>query len=158
MFTFSMEMFWVAVIAVSVLAEIVTVGLAAIWLTGGALVALLVALAGGPLEIQIVLFFAVTLALLFWTRPIAVKYLNRNRMRTNVDATIGQSVRVLERVDNAADTGRVIYHGMEWTARAVNEEDVFEVGESGIVRGIEGVKMLIAKPVAESGRQTPDKA
>ena len=152
---FSMEMFWVAVIAVSVLTEICTVGLTAIWLSGGGLAALLVALVGGPLELQIAAFFAVTLALLFWTRPLAVKYLNKNRMRTNVDATLGQSVRVLERIDNAADTGKVVYRGMEWTARAAKGAEVFEAGETAVVHAIEGVKMLVVRPEGSNAPNQP---
>lgn len=143
---FSAEMFWVAVIVVTIVVEIVTVGLTTIWMTGGALVALAIALLGGSLNLQLAVFFGVTFVLLYWTRPIAVKYLNSRRTRTNVEETLGQLVRVIERVDNKDEMGKVNYKGMEWTARAVLDEDVFEVDDVAIVQAIEGVKMLVARP------------
>ena len=90
-------------------------------------------------------FFATTLALLYWTRPFAVKFLNRKRARTNVEETIGQSVKVIERVDNAAQTGKVNYKGMEWTARANSNGDVYEAGETAYVDEVRGVTMLISR-------------
>lgn len=147
---FSAEMFWVAVIVVTIVVEIVTVGLTTIWMTGGALVALAIAVLGGSLNLQLAVFFGVTFVLLYWTRPIAVKYLNSRRTRTNVEETLGQPVRVIERVDNKEGTGKVNYKGMEWTARSALDEDVFEVDDVVVVQAIEGVKMLVARaPVAE---------
>lgn len=142
---FSAEMFWVAMIVVTIVVEIATVGLTTIWMTGGALVALAIALLGGSLNLQLAVFFGVTFVLLYWTRPIAVKYLNSRRTRTNVEETLGQPVRVIERVDNKEETGKVNYKGMEWTARSVMDEDVFEVDDVAVVQAIEGVKMLVAK-------------
>ena len=146
----SSEMFWVAVIVITVIVEFITVGLTTIWMTGGALVALAIALLGGGLNLQIAAFFAVTFVLLYWTRPIAVKYLNSHRTRTNVEETLGSPVRVIERIDNQAETGKVHYKGMEWTARAVLDEEVFEVDDIVVVQAIEGVKMLVARmPIVE---------
>ena len=147
---FSLEMFWVAIIVITIVVEFVTVGLTTIWMTGGALVALAIALLGGGLNLQLAAFFAVTFILLYWTRPIAVKYLNSRRTRTNVEETLGSPVRVIERIDNQAETGKVHYKGMEWTARSVMDEDVFEVDDIAVVQAIEGVKMLVSRmPIAE---------
>ena len=142
---FSMEMFWVCIVVFSVLAEIVTVGLVAIWMTGGALLAFIVASLGGTLEMQIVAFFAATLALLYWTRPFAIKFINKKKVRTNVEETIGESARVIERIDASSDSGRVNYKGMEWTARADSEDLIIEEGEQVIIKEIRGVTMIVAK-------------
>ena len=143
---FSMEMFWTAIIVLSVIVEAVTVGLTAIWITGGALAALLAALLGLPFNVQLLVFFVTTFALLYWTRPLAVKYLNSRRTRTNVEETLGSPVRVIERIDNAAESGKVHYKGMEWTARAAIETETYEVDDIVTVQRIEGVKMMVAKP------------
>ena len=142
---FSMELFWAVVVIATIVAEMLTVGLVAIWMTGGALLAMAAAWFGGSLELQLVCFFGATLALLYWTRPFAVKFLNKKRSRTNVEETIGSEVRVIERVSNSDQTGKVNYKGMEWTARAVDDADIFEVGDFGIVDAVEGVTMRIQK-------------
>ena len=105
--------FWAAVIAIAIGVELLTVGLTTIWVALGAIFALVVCFAGGSIQFQIAVFLIVTLVTLYFTRPLAVKYLNKNRMKTNVEETIGQRVRVIQRIDNGAATGRVNYKGME---------------------------------------------
>ena len=136
---------WLVLLVGSVILEIVTVGLTSIWVAGGALVALIVAALGGPTWLQVLSFFVVTLILLFFTRPWAMKHLNNHRVLSNYEETIGKEVRVLERIDNRLETGKVIYNGMEWTARALNEEEIFEVDEFAIVEKVAGVKLIVSK-------------
>ena len=81
--------FWLIVIIVMALIEIITLGLTTIWFAGGALVAFFANLAGANLVIQIILFVVVSVLLLALTRPLAVEYLNKGRTRTNVDSLLG---------------------------------------------------------------------
>ena len=81
---------WLVVLIVSIGVEVATLGLTSIWFAGGAVVAVIVAAVHGPVWLQILLFFAVSLLLLFFTRPIAVRYFNRDRVRTNVESMIGR--------------------------------------------------------------------
>ncbi len=136
---------WLVLLIGSILLEIITVGLTSIWMAGGALVALIIAALGGPTWLQVLSFFAVTFVLLFFTRPWAVKYLNTKRVRTNYEETIGKEVRVLERVDNHMETGKVIYNGMEWTARSAKDDETFDVDEFAIVENVVGVKLIIKR-------------
>lgn len=137
--------FWLAVAVVALVFEIITVGLTSIWMTGGALAALLISALGGPVWLQIVVFFVVTFVLVYFTRPWAMKYLNKRRSATNFETVIGKPVRVIERVDNIAETGRALYNGMEWTARSANSDVVFEKDETATVLRVEGVKMILTK-------------
>ncbi len=139
---------WLILTIITLGVELMTVGLTSIWLTGGALAALLVNALHGPVWLQVLTFFAVTFVLLYFTRPWAIKYLNSRRTRTNYEETIGREVRVIERVDNHADTGRAVYNGMEWTARALNEDEVFEEGSLAIVANVVGVKLIIKRKEA----------
>ena len=66
---------WLAVIVITAVIEIITVGLTSIWISGGALAALIVCLCGGHPGLQIAVFFVVTFILLYFTRPWAKKYL-----------------------------------------------------------------------------------
>ena len=60
---------WLVVLIVSIGVEVATLGLTSIWFAGGAAVAVIVAAFHGPVWLQILLFFAVSLLLLFFTRP-----------------------------------------------------------------------------------------
>lgn len=138
------EIFWLGILAVCLGVEVATLGLVSIWFAGGALVTFFVAMATETLWIQLVVFFAVSFILLFATRPIASKYYNNKRTKTNVDSLVGEYCKVTEVIDNFNETGTVVLNGMEWTARSV-DESVIEVGAKVKVHGIDGVKVLVGK-------------
>ena len=104
-------MYWLIALAALLLIEIVTLGLTTIWFAGGSLVAFFVAIFGGPFWLQFVLFFVVSLLLLLFTRPVAVKYINRSRIRTNYESMPGREGRVTERIDNFNESGTVVVGG-----------------------------------------------
>ncbi len=136
-------MYWLIALAVLLLIEIVTLGLTTIWFAGGSLIAFLVAIFGGPFWLQFVLFFIVSLLLLLFTRPAAVKYINRSRIRTNYESMPGREGRVIERIDNFNESGTVVVGGQEWSARAIEDGIVIEAGAKVFVREIRGVKLIV---------------
>ena len=87
---FSMPVFWLAAAVIFVIIEGLTMGLTTIWFAGGAVVALIAALLGANIVVQIVLFFVVSIVLLFSTRKLFVKKLHTGQEKTNVDALIGR--------------------------------------------------------------------
>lgn len=139
-------LYWLIAVAVLLLIEILTLGLTTIWFAGGALVAFLIALLHGPLYLQFLVFIVVSFVFLMFTRPVALKYFNQKRVKTNVDALIGKEGRVLEEINNFKGTGRVDLNGQEWTARLAqpeNEEACIPEGEAVIVTEVSGVKLLV---------------
>lgn len=136
---------WIAVLIIAVVVEIISLGLSSIWFAGGALMALVIAALNGPLWLQIVSFFAVSILLLIFTRPIAVKYFNRDRVRTNAESVVGKQAIVLSEVNNLKGTGQVSLAGQEWSARSTDDDIILEDGEVVEVMAISGVK-LICKP------------
>lgn len=137
--------FWLVLMVVLLVIELITVGLTCIWFAGGALAAVIVSVAGGPIWLQAVVFLAVSLLMLYFTRPWAMKYIQPKKVRTNYEEALGKDVRVIERVDNLKGTGKAMYNGMEWTARSEKEEVTFEPEDSAEVTGIEGVKLILRK-------------
>ena len=134
--------------------ELATVGLTTIWMMGGALAAMIVSALGAPVWLQIVVFFVVTFVLLYFTRPWAMKYLNRKKSATNYETILGKQVRILDKVDNLAETGRALYNGMEWTARSAESDVTFEKDEEAVVVAIEGVKLILAKSGSDAPRES----
>ncbi|MCQ2522414.1 MAG: NfeD family protein [Lachnospiraceae bacterium] len=135
---------WLAVLVISLIAELMTQGLTTIWMCGGALVALIVTICHGPVWLQATLFVIVTVALLIVTRPIAQKHYNNRLIKTNAENLIGQQALVIETVSNIGEKGAVKLAGLEWTARTV-DGSVIEAGENVVVESIEGVKLIVKK-------------
>ena len=71
----SMIVVWLAIALIMLVIEALTVGLATIWFAAGALVALIAALLDFSIAVQIVLFLAVSICLLVFTRKIFVEKL-----------------------------------------------------------------------------------
>ena len=91
---------WLIVFVACILIEIITLGLTTIWFAGGALIAAISAALGAPLWLQSILFGAVSLILLFFTRPVAVKYFNKDRVKTNAESLVGRQAIVISEIDN----------------------------------------------------------
>lgn len=135
---------WLIIFAVCLIAEMISLGLTTIWFCGGALVALIIALFGGPIPLQIIVFLIVSLVLLFTTRPIARKHFDNKRTKTNVESLVGTHVIVTSTIDNLKFTGQVTIGGIEWTARSKND-DVIEEGAEVVIEEIAGVKAIVSK-------------
>lgn len=140
--------FWLIMFAVLLVIEILTMGLTTVWFAGGALVAFVLAYVGFGLPVQIVVFLLVSIALLVLTRPIAMKFFNQERQKTNAESLIGQKAVVLETIDTLHGVGRAEVNGMEWSAKTDEADMIIEAGEVVIIEGIQGVKLIVKKEEA----------
>ena len=136
---------WLAVAIVLLVVEIITLGLTTIWFAGGALVACVAAALQADFLVQVILFLVVSVMLLFFTRPVAMRYMNKNRTKTNSESLVGKEAVVLQEINNLKASGQVQLNGIEWTARAENMEDVIEKGAIVYVKKIEGVKLIVTR-------------
>ena len=136
---------WLAIVIVLLVIEIATLGLTTIWFAGGALVACIAALLHANIWVQIVLFLVVSILLLFFTRPLAVRYMNKDRTKTNVDSMVGKEAVVTEAIDNLKAQGVVQVNGLEWTARSEESQEVIPKGAIVEVGRVDGVKLIVRK-------------
>lgn len=142
-----MQILWLVLLIIFAASEAVTVGLTSIWFAAGALVALLAALLGGPMWVQITLFLAVSLLCLAAVRPLAKRYLNDKVEATNADRVIGAEAKVTEDIDNIHGKGAVIIRGMTWSARSQDDGPI-PTGTLVRVLRIEGVKVFVEPTAA----------
>lgn len=140
----SMAVIWLIIFAVLLIVEIVTMGLTTIWFAGGAVLACICAALKLPLWVQITVFVLSSGALLYFTRPVAIKYFNKNRTRTNVDSMVGKTAVVTTEIDNIQGIGQVKVDGMEWSARSL-DNTVIETGKVVVVKNVQGVKLIVAE-------------
>ena len=141
------EIMWLALLILFLVAEGATAAITTIWFAIGALVAMIAAILGGELWLQVVLFAVVSVACLLALRPLLKKFIEPKKTKTNIDTVIGSQGMVLERIDNLAGTGRVKLGGMEWTARSANGETI-AAGTVIKVDRIEGVKVFVTAATA----------
>lgn len=135
---------WLAAFVVFIGIEIGTMALTTIWFAGGALAAFLVTFTGAGIELQLAVFFIVSLALLIFTRPFALKFINKDAVKTNVESLVGRTARVTSRIDNDLATGTAVVNGQEWTARSADGTPIAE-GTMVEIKEIKGVKLMVAE-------------
>lgn len=135
---------WLVLLLLFAGGEAISVGLTSIWFAAGSLAALIAALLGGPLWVQIALFLAVSLLCLAAVRPLARRHLNSKVEATNADRAIGQEALVTEDIDNVHGKGAVIIRGIAWTARSEDGTPI-PAGTMVKVLRIEGVKVFVAR-------------
>lgn len=143
------ELFWLGAIILFLIVEANTVALASLWFSAGALVALIAAVCGGELWLQIVLFLGVSAVLLACLRPLVRRVIRPKLIRTNADALIGSEGYVTQTIDNRSAVGRVKLGSMEWSARSADGE-IIEAGTLVQTERIEGVKAIVTPVEAKA--------
>lgn len=134
---------WLALVILFIILELISLGLTTIWFAAGALLAGIVAILGGPIALQIIVFIVVSSLLLFCTKGFAKRHLNNRIEKTNAESLVGKTSVVMETIDNGASSGKIKIGDIEWTARAVNEVQIIPEGTKVIIREIKGVKCLV---------------
>lgn len=147
--------FWLILLIICIGIELPTMGLTTIWFAGGALVAIFAAVVGAPIWLQAVLFIVVSLLLLFFTRPVAVKYFNKDRVKTNVESMVGRQAIVISEVNNLQGIGQVTVGGQEWSARSADDQVNIAVGAVVTVVAINGVKLVVREQQLQNTDTVP---
>ncbi len=134
--------FWLLALILFSVIEGVTVGLTSIWFAAGALGALIAAMLGAHIFLQILIFLALSALALALVRPIAVRLLKPRHDPTNADRVIGQTALVTEDIDNVEGKGLVVISGQVWSARSEHGVSI-PAGTQVRVLRIEGVKVYV---------------
>ena len=138
-----MTVVWLIAMILLLIVEGLVPGLISIWFALGALAALIAALMGAPVWLQVLWFLVISVAALILTRPLARKYVNGKAMPTNADRILGHDCVVTEAIDNLKGTGAVSVDGKVWTARMAEADGKAPEGAVLRVVRIEGVKLIV---------------
>ena len=139
---------WLVAFVILIGIEAATMALTTIWFAGGAVFAFFAAVLGFSIQTQLVVFLIVSFVLLLFTRPLAIRFVNRETVKTNVDGLIGRKAKVIKKIDNNEPSGAAVIDGQEWTARSADEAVTIPVGTHVVIKEVRGVK-LIVEPVSE---------
>ncbi|GAC1407787.1 MAG: NfeD family protein [Mycobacterium sp.] len=127
-------------------AEALTGDLSLLMLGGGALAAAGSSLLFHDLWVHGAVFFAVSILLLVLVRPALRRhFLAGKSLPEPVKALEGKSALVLDRV--ARHEGQVKLDGEIWTARPLNDNDVYEPGDHVTVVHIDGATAVVQEIV-----------
>ena len=136
---------WIAAIVIFGVVEAATVGLVYIWFVIGSVAGLITAVLGGPIWLQVVMFFIVSIAALIATRPLVRKLGKKGEVATNADRVLGGTARVTETIDNTIPSGEVYIDGKTWTARSQSGAVIAPETLVTVIR-LEGVKLYVDVP------------
>lgn len=133
---------WLGAVVVFGVVEAATAGLVSIWFVAGAVVALISAMLGASVTVQVVLFAAVSAITLAATRPLVKRLAKGPVAHTNADRVLGTEAKVTETIDNENSTGAVYVDGKTWTARST-DGSVIPNGALVSIEKMEGVKLFV---------------
>ena len=135
---------WIILACAFAAAEIVSLGFFLAPFAGGAFLAAAVDAAGAPDAASIVVFLVTSMLLFGGLRPIVRRHTRMPAAtRTGTQALLGQSVLVLESIDNDSGTGTVKLSGEIWTARSYLDDEPIRAGTRVEVVEIRGATALV---------------
>lgn len=135
---------WLVVAIVLAGIEIFAGELTFLMLAGGALAAAGVGLADVPVWVEVVVFTAASIGLLFFLKPVLRRRLQTQPLQAHdTKALVGSSVSVVEQVSAAG--GIVRLDGTFWSARPLDPSEVFEDGTMVQVVQIDGSTAVVVK-------------
>ena len=138
---------WTAILVIAFLAEILTPSaLISIWFFVGSLGAIIAALLGFGIPIQIAAFAFVSLLCLIMVRPFARKALRGNIEATNADRLIGQRYLLRKAIEEESD-GPVKVNDVFWNVKTLDRTTV-PAGTLVEILALDGAK-LIVRPIKE---------
>jgi membrane protein implicated in regulation of membrane protease activity len=138
---------WILAAIIGGALEMALPGFVVLWFAVGALAASLIAALGLGINVQLLVFMSVSLALFAGSRTIFKKAFMRNasKMKTGVEAMVGHEAVVTEAlVDGHGGTVRI--NGELWSARSLGGG--VAAGELVVVEQVEGLKLWVRRPAA----------
>ena len=137
---------WLIAAVIFAVGEIATLGFFLAPFAGGAVVAAITAAVGAGALASWGVFIVVSLVLLLALRPLALSHRRQPpQLRTGTAALVGRTATVVERIANREDKGCVKLEGENWSARAYDEDEVFEPGARVQVVEIRGATALVTE-------------
>ena len=134
---------WLVAFVILIGIEAATMALTTIWFAGGAVFAFFAAVLGFSIQTQLVVFLIVSFILLLFTRPFAMRFVNRETVKTNVDGLIGRRAKVITKIDNNEPSGATVVDGQEWTARSMDDAVTIPVGTHVVIKEVRGVTLIV---------------
>ena len=139
-------LFWLILMIVALIVEAFTFNMTTIWFAAGSLVAMIVALFGQPVWLQVVVMVVLSLLLFVLFIVLVKPRMNSGgisgTVATNADRIIGQEGLVIIGIDPVAGSGQIKVNGQNWSAVSAGGV-LIEPGIRVRINSIQGVKAVV---------------
>lgn len=137
---------WLAVVAVALIVEFISMDLTSIWFAIAGVVSLILSAIGGiSWEIQLIVFIVLSSILVIFVRKITRKIFlsSKEDSRTNVDSLVGKRTKLLSAITED-QKGTISINGVTWSVKSEDDEAV-EEGTVVEVEKVEGNTLTVKK-------------
>jgi len=136
-----MPWIWGTIILATIIIELFSADIDAIWFSIGAIVSLVLSFFDIHVTIQLTVFVVATAILLFTVGKWAKKFVMTKNISTNSDSLIGKEILILENA-NEFDKGSGVINDVVWTVICQAGIKV-EKGKHAIIVAIDGNKLVV---------------
>ena len=134
---------WITVFTITLFIEFNTADITTIWFCVSALVSFFLALFDVNYLLQIIIFSVLSILLVYITRPLTKKIMNKTLIRTNADKIITQ-IGVVTKEISDDEIGEVKVNNELWRAVSVDSSNI-NVGEKVSIVSFNGNKVVVSK-------------
>lgn len=135
---------WLAVLIICCVIEAFTMALTTIWAAIAALPMIFIARTHMPLQWQLLIFALITVILIIFTRPFAVKKLKIGKNTTNVNSLIGEEILITKAVSKFQKGEGKTKNGVIWNITSQSEEEITK-GSTAKVVEVNGNTLIVDK-------------
>ncbi|MBR1721197.1 MAG: NfeD family protein [Treponema sp.] len=136
--------FWLAVMILCLIFEALTFSLTTVWAALSALILIFLSWSSLPLRWQFLFFFLITIVLLVFTRPFAVKKLKLGRVMTNINSIDGQEVIVVKKISKFEKGEVKSSNGVLWSAMGQGDSEISKGATCRVVQ-VKGNTLVVKK-------------
>lgn len=116
---------WFGVLVICIIIEAITMSLTTIWAAIASIPFIFISKTALPIRWQFLLFAILTVVLIIFTRPFAIKKLKIGKENnTNINALTGQEVIVVEKITKFQKGLVKAKNNVKWNAVSVDESDI----------------------------------
>ncbi len=135
---------WLILAGVCFIIEMTTVGFFVFWFGIGSLVAMLVSIfVPENILIQAIVFFIVSVILLFLTKPLVDKFTKKDKkIETNAFSIIGKKGIVTQDINPTIGIGQIKIANEVWSAKTEDDSKIEKGTEITVIK-IDGVKAVV---------------
>jgi membrane protein implicated in regulation of membrane protease activity len=138
--------FWVVIMVIAAIGELLTLAFYSIWFVAGAFLALVAKWLGISFTGQFYVFLISSAILILMSEFLLKRKLGiiKTPHKTNIDSIIGKEAIVTEKINNTDGTGEVEIAGKKWTAVSI-DDSVIPLKEKVVIEKVDGVKLIVRK-------------
>lgn len=133
---------WLGILILCCIVEALTLSLTAIWGAIAALPMIFIGMTALPFQWQLLIFIVITVLLVIFTRPFAVKKLKIGKSKTNVNSMVGEEVIITKTINQFEKGEAKTKNGVIWNATS-KENKTFEKDSVCKIVSIEGNTLIV---------------